>query len=109
MYSVDILKSRYYLTYPDNLTFNVYMLMAVKSYNQSYTFFPLTWRETDQISNAKVFSQAIKTLKMFVGYTMNEKDFLIIDSRDKKYNKYTYQIVFGGENNENKNEQRYNK
>lgn len=96
MYSVDILKSRYYYTYPDNLTFNVYMLMAVKSYNQSYAFFPLTWRETDQVSNAKVLSQAIKTLKMLVKYTINEKDFLKIDYRDKKYNKYTYQIVYGG-------------
>lgn len=95
MYSVDMLKSRYYNTYPDNLTFNVYMLMAVKSYNQCYAFFPLTWRETDQVSNAKVLSQAVKTLKMLVKYTISGKDFLKIDSRDKKYNKYTYQVIYG--------------
>lgn len=96
MYSVDILKSRYYLTYPDNLTFNVYMLMAAKAFNQQYAFFPLTWRETDQISNAKVMSQGVRTLKMLSEFTLKGKAFFEIDSREKQHNRYTYQVVYGG-------------
>lgn len=93
MYSIKMLKSRYYHTYPDNLTFNVYMLMAVKAYRQKYAFFPLTWRESDQISNAKVISQAVQTLKMAAVYVCKGKKFLEIDNREKKYDSYTYHEV----------------
>lgn len=93
LYRVDMLKDRYFHTYPDNLTFNVYMLMATKAYEQNYCFFPLSWRETDQVSNAKVMSQAVKTLKMAVGFLIKGKEFLEQDSREKKIEQYEYQVV----------------
>lgn len=94
MYSVGMLKSKYYCTYPDNLTFNVYMLMATEVFNQRYFFFPLTWRETDQISNAKVMSQAVSTLKMLIKFTFKGKTFLKSDARKKKYADYTFHVVY---------------
>lgn len=104
MYSTNMLKSRYFHTYPDNLTFNVYMLMATKAYGQKYCFFPLSWRETDQVSNAKVMSQAIKTLKMAMRFARKGKAFLETDSREIKRDSYTYQLIDEGENNENQHE-----
>ena len=100
MYDVNMLKNQYFHTYPDNLTFNVYMLMATKAYEQKYCFFPLSWRETDQISNAKVMRQALKTLKMAVGFAKKGKLFLETDTRDRKIDRYTYQLVYRGGNNE---------
>lgn len=94
IYNVNMLRSRYFQTYPDNLTFNVYMLMATKVYGQKYYFFPLSWRETDQVSNAKVMSQAVKTLKMIIGFIKKGKEFLETDSRESKKDKYLYQIVY---------------
>ena len=96
MYSINMLKNRYFHVYPDNLTFNVYMLMATKVYGQKYCFFPLSWRETDQVSNAKVMRQAMKTLKMAVGFRKEGRIFLEKDSRDKRIDEYTYQLVYGG-------------
>lgn len=97
MYSINMLKKRYFYTYPDNLTFNVYMLMATKTYGQKYCFFPLSWREIDQVSNAKVMGQAAKTLQMAVKFSQKGKSFLETDSRDKKIKRYTYSLVYGGE------------
>lgn len=94
LYRVDMLRNRYFHTYPDNLTFNVYMLMAVKAYDQKYCFFPLSWRETDQVSNAKVMSQAVKTWKMAIGFMINGRAFLERDSREIKRDRYEYQIVY---------------
>lgn len=94
MYSVNMLRNRYYHTYPDNLTFNVYMLMAIEAYGQKYCFFPLSWRETDQVSNAKVMSQAVRTLKMAIDFTIKRRGFLERDSREKKIERYEYQIVY---------------
>lgn len=96
MYSVEMLKNQYYYTYPDDLTFNVYMLMATKSYHQKYAFFPLTWRETDQVSNAKVMKQAVQTLKMAVLYFFKGKKFLETDNRSVKYVSYSYQEIMKG-------------
>lgn len=97
MYDVEMLRSRYYHTYPDDLTFNVYMLMTTKVYGQTYCYFPLSWRETDQVSNAKVLRQALKTLKMAVNYAFCGKRFLETDARKKKIDQYTYDIVYGEE------------
>ena len=96
MYSVEMLRNQYYHTYPDNLTFNVYMLMATKAYHQKYAFFPLTWRETDQVSNAKVMRQAVWTMKMAISYFFKGKEFLEADSRNVKYTSYTYQEIGRG-------------
>ena len=64
LYSTKMLKSRYYEKFPDNLTFNCYMLFALSSYGQSYKFIPITWKEEDQVSNVKMSRQAWQTLKM---------------------------------------------
>ncbi|MCQ2031181.1 glycosyltransferase family 2 protein, partial [Stutzerimonas zhaodongensis] len=48
----------YYKSFPDDLTFNYVMLMASYHRKQIVRFFPITWREEDQISNVKLFRQA---------------------------------------------------
>lgn len=64
LYKADFLSSRFYLSFPDDLTFNVYMLYYTIWKKAPFRFFPLTWREEDQVSNAKMFRQAAHILKL---------------------------------------------
>ena len=68
MYQVSMLKDGFYERFPDDLTFNYCMVMALRFYNQTCRFFPISWRETDQVSNVKMTSQAIKVLKMLFSF-----------------------------------------
>lgn len=94
MYSVKMLQSKYYITFPDDLTFNCYMLFALSLYKQSYIFIPIVWREEDQISNVKMTKQAWKTLKIAIGYKLYKKKFLLKDAREKKIEEYKYDVVY---------------
>lgn len=94
MYKVSALESRYYLRFKDNLVFNCYMLLAAGPLGQSLRFFPISWREEDQVSNVKMFSQATKTLRMLMGFAFNKRTFLSGEYRDKIIPDYTAQTVF---------------
>lgn len=89
MYSVKSLKKKYYMKYPDRLTFNCFMLFALRSYNITYRFFPITWREDDQVSNVKMFSQAMNTLSIAIKYFFFRKKYLDSEHRTNIIKKYT--------------------
>lgn len=88
MYHVPMLKDEFYLKYPDNLTFNCYMLLAAKQYKHNIKFFPITWREEDQVSNVKMVSQATNTLKLVITYVFRRKKYLEKEHREKTYETY---------------------
>lgn len=88
MYNTKILENNFYHKFPDRLTFNCCMLFAADYYKQSTKFFPITWREEDQISNVKMFSQAKITLKMALKYRFNKK-YVQNEFREKIIEKYT--------------------
>ena len=88
MYKTDILKSNFYHKFPDKLTFNCCMLFAADYYNHDIKFFTLSWREEDQISNVKMFSQSKITLLIALKYRLNKK-FVLSEFRDKKITEYT--------------------
>ena len=46
----------------DDLTFNYYLIFGMADRGLRLRFFPIHWREDDQISNVKLFSQARRTL-----------------------------------------------
>lgn len=73
MYSTDYLKSGFYKYFINTLTFNVYLLMYGVYSKSNFRFFPLTWREEDQISNAKFFKQSREILKVVFRYKFNKK------------------------------------
>jgi hypothetical protein len=68
MYKTNYLANKFYLGFPNNLTFNVYMLYYGIWTKSNYQFFPLTWREEDQISNAKLFRQSQEILFLSIQY-----------------------------------------
>ena len=42
---------KFYLNFPNGLTFNYYLLFYTVAKKLSFKFFPLSWREDDQVSN----------------------------------------------------------
>lgn len=92
MYSTEIFKNNFYHKFPDKLTFNCCMLFAADYYKQTINFFPISWREDDQVSNVKMFSQAMITLKIALKYRMN-KEFVKSEFREKMIEEYAAKEV----------------
>ena len=58
---------------PDDLYFNPYLLLDLIGAGKSVTFFPISWREEDQVSNVKMVSQALRTLRAPLLYAFDQK------------------------------------
>lgn len=92
MYSVEMINYNYYKKFPDNLMFNYCMILAGAYYRQDVCFYPVSWREDDQVSNVKMVNQAVTVLKMLYAYS---KDHTVIarDYRETKIDKYEADII----------------
>jgi dolichol-phosphate mannosyltransferase len=60
VYATSFLRPRFYLRFPNALTFNYYLLAYSILSGASLRFFPLTWREEDQASNVRLVRQTIR-------------------------------------------------
>ncbi len=98
IYSTEMLKSKYWEKFPDALTFNYLMTMALDFYKQKYMFFPLTWKEEGQVSNVKVTSQGFDLLSKLFKYVFNKKDFINSELRTKVFNEYASECKYSNIN-----------
>ncbi len=73
IYSCDYLMNRFYLYFPNDLSYNVFLLLYGIYSKSRFEFFPLSWREEDQISNAKLFKQSRTMLKLAGQYLTARK------------------------------------
>lgn len=94
MYNVSILENRFYMRFTDNLIFNCCMLMGGTFYRHRTKFFPISWREDDQISNVKMMNQAVATIRLLGDFMINRKEFVLAEHRDKMIKKYTAKIIY---------------
>ncbi len=94
MYRVSILKDKFYWKYKDNLIFNYCMVMGSAYYRHKVRFFPIIWREEDQVSNVKMVSQAAAVLKLLGSYILNRKKFVEAEHRDKVIDDYTARVIY---------------
>lgn len=94
MYKTEILKNHFYIRYKDNLIFNYCMVMGSAYYKHKVKFFPIIWREDDQVSNVKMMNQAITVLKLLASFVLNKKKFVKSEHRDKVVKKYTAQVIY---------------
>lgn len=97
MYKVSILKNGFYLKYKDNLMFNYCMVMGSAYYKHKVKFFPIIWREDDQVSNVKMVNQAVTVLKLLWSFICNKEKFVQEEHRDKVVETYTAQMVYKSE------------
>ena len=81
---------------PDDLHFNPYLLLDMFDRGQRVRFFPISWREEDQVSNVRMTSQAIKTLGAATRYVFARQAFRSIDHRGVRHADYTFSPVISG-------------
>ena len=73
LYSTKMLKNGFFEKFPDNLMFNYVMILASHYYKQDIRFYPVSWREDDQVSNVKMMNQAVTVLKMAFSYLIDKE------------------------------------
>jgi glycosyltransferase involved in cell wall biosynthesis len=93
LYRTETLTSRYWWRFRDDLTFNYCMVLAHVALEQSITFFPISWREDDQISNARLFSQSWRTLGLLTRFARNQAQLLDAELRVTPRQAYCLDIV----------------
>jgi glycosyltransferase involved in cell wall biosynthesis len=83
------------LRYSDDLRFNCYLLLGLVRSKATFRYFPITWSEEDQISNVKIVTQSLRTLKIVAEYLFQRRRFLTDEHRD--HPRLTYGFTTLGE------------
>ncbi len=96
LYRTPPLDDRYWHKFPDNLMFNYCMILAHMYRKDRTTFFPISWREEDQLSNVKLVSQAMKTLGILGSYVVGRKGFLDREFREVDRPVYEFETLASG-------------
>lgn len=97
MYSRSCLENRRYLNYLDNLNFNHCMLLGSIDAGHKIKFVPISWREEDQISNAKLIHIGLLILKILAEYLVARRRLLDNDNSVRRNGIYSYDIIAGQE------------
>ncbi len=92
LYSTAMLKDFFFEKFPDNLMFNYVMILASHYYEHDIRFYPVSWREDDQVSNVKMASQAVRVLRMAFGY-LKDHESIHQEYREAPKTSYTCQDV----------------
>jgi dolichol-phosphate mannosyltransferase len=72
----------FHIRFADNLTFNYYLILAVAYRKARLRFFPLEWREDDQVSNAKLGRMGVQILGLLWRRVTNPRRFFGDDHRE---------------------------
>lgn len=78
---------------PDDLHFNPYLLVAMVDRGLRVLFFPISWREDDQVSNVRMASQALKTLGAAREYLMRRSTLRSGEHRKVPRVEYTFDVL----------------
>lgn len=93
LYRTRIFEDGFHLLFADDLTFNYYLILATSRLGMAQRFFPLTWREDDQVSNAKLFRQGRRMLVILSAMTFNAAAFLKAEHREAPRAQYDFTVV----------------
>ena len=69
------------------------LIFGLADTNKRIVFFPINWREDDQVSNAKLFTQGITMLKMLWHRFSDKDDFLRAEHRQIAREAYPATII----------------
>jgi dolichol-phosphate mannosyltransferase len=79
--------------YADDLRFNIYLLLGIFNDRLNAKYFPISWREEDQVSNVRMMSQALATLKLLWQSIVDKKQFWDADHREIKHTAYRFEAI----------------
>mgnify|MGYP001809739809 CR=1 FL=1 len=93
LYRTAIFADRFHHRFADDLTFNYYLILGSCQKRFRQQFFPLTWREDDQVSNARLFRQGRKMLRLLAHRILFPMDFLNAEHRTTARESYPSTVV----------------
>ncbi|RZI85102.1 MAG: glycosyltransferase family 2 protein [Rubrivivax sp.] len=76
VYRTSCLEKYDWRGFANDLTFNYYLILAGSHWRWKTAFFPISWREDDQVSNVKLFKQARQTARLLASFALNRARFL---------------------------------
>jgi glycosyltransferase involved in cell wall biosynthesis len=94
LYRVASLRDRAYLACADDLTFNYHMILRSIAARHRIRFFPLEWREDDQVSNVKLVRQTLRVAGIVWAYFSARQRYLARSYATRAPDAYTSTIVF---------------
>jgi len=94
MFSISALKDRFYFKVSDGLGFNNCMLLIMCFKKFRIKFFPITWREKDQISNLKLWDFGLFNLNLLWKYFFDDKKFVNSEMRTIVHNEYQFKKIY---------------
>ncbi len=84
IFGLSALKDHEYLGYGDTMTFNIDLLLGYFSKHAKLKFVPISWYETDQVSNARNFNIGKTALRKLLLWRIGK-----VDRINKKPSDYT--------------------
>jgi hypothetical protein len=93
-YSSELIRKNLHHKMPDDLTFNNAFLLAMIANKIRIGFYPISWREEDQVSNAKLFRQSLKILRYLLQFILKSNVNKGINCILEDENKYTYETIY---------------
>lgn len=97
LYDTRYLKNKFYLYFPNDLTFNVWLLFYGSYSKSKFRFFPLHWGEDDQVSNAKVFKQGFRILLLLLQYMVSSKRLFAMQENEYSRIDYRFKLIYSNQ------------
>jgi glycosyltransferase involved in cell wall biosynthesis len=88
-----VFEGNYYHRYPDDLRFNVHLLLGIYDRGLRLSYFPISWREDDQLSNVRMISQALRTAAAARDYIFRRQKWRIGEHRTVQRDAYTFEVM----------------
>jgi glycosyltransferase involved in cell wall biosynthesis len=95
LYSRKVLEAGDHRKAADDLTFHCFFLLRMLKNQRNLFYFPIQWFESDQASNAKLFRQAWKILKLLIAYRMSSGRIVEVDHGNAAFS-YSYVVMAEG-------------
>ena len=93
LFRTSIFDDGFHLKYADDLTFNYYLVFGLADHGHRLRFFPIHWREDDQVSNAKLFSHGGRMLKLLRERLISTRKFHAGEHRDRPRATYPATLI----------------
>ena len=99
IYDLNYFRDFHFQFYPNDLTFDVHVLLRALHQKASIEFVPIVWIEEDQKSNAKIYKQGWIILKLLLVYSLKRsKVFSNFSSLNLVSNISDNEVFFDSEN-----------
>jgi len=85
IFAMQDLEEKRYLNFANRLTFNFELLLDLVDRQVDFSYCPISWREEDQVSNAKNFNVAFTGIKNVFNWKFNKKRFFKTGEEARNY------------------------